>query len=338
MARINIADMGKRARSVARSVPTPNISKPSPERPTLLPLRRGADRGSVPLTILLHGIYLGHDFDGGFRGSTGEFYWHSVIADGNDVSTTNSRDLHPSLVDGIERKVGPGRWLSLSPLAIYSGEQGPKQGALSLGFSVLESDDAKEAARIFEGLGDVAKSIIKLTTDNPNNQAADQLTDSLVKTAQRFLEVDDDDYALQGVKGLLWPDRHYRIGRFFTMTGRKGTRAVFSVAPSLVSNDEDLQFEFEQNISQKTLSMKVTKPGLVSVCIRRDHWKGALPAQFLLRRQEDAQMIGAGAFWRVKHKTYEVVPGTYDLQVISGSPKADVDMMFTAFGETLADK
>jgi len=275
-----------------------------------------------PLIIILHDIYAAHSHEGIPRGKRGEFYWDSTVADGAEVIRCDSQKLMGG--DGIERNVASGSWLNVERVPLYSSNQAPKNGALSLGFRLIESDDPDEAKRIFSGISSMAKPILEVFTGGP----AAVVTDAVVALVHALLALDEDDVAVAGIKGLLGCANHYEMGRFFSIVDKRyGDAAVFSVAPAELDPDFIL-YEPETVVGHQPVEVEVPKEGLLSISARTTLIPPLPAARCSVVPPEGPEKSFSFKNWRLRN--IHVKPGPHSIVFDSQLP-VSFDVSQTAF-------
>lgn len=224
------------------------------------------------MRIMLHGIYVGHHFDGVTRGGTGEFYWYSSVADGNDLYVIDSRQSNQFGKNGILTGVNEKTWIDFGLLELFRSRKAPERKNTVFSFSLKESDDGDEAKAIFREAAGVARVVAE-------KFAGSDLADAEKRAVNLFnaiIDADDDDDAIQGIKGLDYLT-NYDIGRFFRLEGKqhdnRPTFAICSVVPLVDPGGEDFAFYEEIGLSVsppkgKELIVNAPQDGYLSIMMR----------------------------------------------------------------------
>lgn len=286
------------------------------------------DKFLTPLTAVLHDVYVGYHHDGGTRGSHGEFYWSSVVADGDKVYVTDSKKLIGE--DGIQTGVASGTWLTLDRIPLYTHDSPPSAGAISIGFRLIENDDSDEAKAVFNGLTALGSAIVSAFTTNP---AVGTITDGAVQLVHSLLDVDDDDVALSAVKGL-HSVNNYNIGRFFSLKDQRyGTSAVFSIIPAKPISGYAL-YNPVIIMPGQPISFSVDKDSVVSLFIRRTYIPH-IPKAYIYIKDDQGITVKSKSFSRWVILTSSLKAGDYHIVTSSALP-CNLDVSTSEYGPSLA--
>lgn len=280
--------------------------------------------------ILLHGIYVGHHFDGGFRGGTGEFYWYSTVSDGNDLHVTDSREAIQFGKNGILTGVRKQTWLDLGMVELFRSSKPPKHKNGVFAFTLMESDDGDEAKKIFKASTTAASRVAKHLTGFDSANIAKEA----VNVFNSIIDADDDDHAIQGIKGLDYLT-NYNVGQFIRIEGkrhdRRPTFAICSIVPHDNYEDDDFSIYEETGVyvppgAGVTHHVDLPSDGHLSVFIR-------------VRSGGQNGVMAIGAHnkllsnfnWTIL-KTKEVKKGRYPIHLKSlfGNTRVDMRVMFTS--------
>lgn len=318
-----------------------------------------------PVQIVLNAIHVGTASEGLFHGPKGEFYWHSIISDGNDIVLYDSAKANGA--EPIEKKVKAGQWLGVEDVTLYYGQEPPKRGSLAVAFRLLENDDMDDAEKIFRGLAGVGTEVVRAVAAAEGAKAAEaaeaaaegseaaaeaaeaaelaelvsvlsspSIEEKVVDTAIGLMELDDDDPVIQRKKGLNGLTEHYLMGRYFTLRSRHSPSsfAVFSVLPTLESgvSDEDFFWKHDDNPDRPAQDYIIEAPrdGIVSFFARRDTAASFVP--FVLTNIETGETM---RFTKAGVKSFRVEEGEHKFRLIS-TMDYEVSYMFTAFDDHLA--
>lgn len=181
------------------------------------------------VNVILNGLFLNHHFDGGTRGSTGEFYFYTVVSDGVEMIIHTSKSAGMGGADGIQQNVASGTWLAVEDLNIFNivGREN-RATSINVGVRVIETDNSDKVQAVFTELakvgGTVASAIAGIPAIAPAGSKA-------VNAVNALIELDGDDLALGRVEGLHYYE-NYRVGKFIVFTGAHNTKAVMSVIPT----------------------------------------------------------------------------------------------------------
>ncbi len=120
--------------------------------------------------IWLHGFYLGHHYDGGFNGTTGEFFFSSVCTNGRELFDVSSLGVGGT-GNGTWEKVSKGRWIDTGALLLWPdptlADQGRKAPTDALYFQLrlMERDDDAVAQKILRGLDEAYRPLVLAKAD-----------------------------------------------------------------------------------------------------------------------------------------------------------------------------
>ena len=286
---------------------------------------------NLGIRILLHGLYIGHHFDGWFRGNTGEFYWYSVVSDGNDLYVQDSRNIgfgKNGILTGVESK----SWINFDLLELFRSTKPPKRGYAHFSFTLMEDDNSDEAKAIFRAGASAAGKAASLFFGSSLAGAEEGVKNFF----ERLVDIDESDHAIQAIRGL---DRlnNYRLGEFIRLEGKTHDgRPTFAVCSIIPEEELNLQkFFFEQKIGEnitfsgKTYKVDIPQEGLLSLFIRvRSGRTGVILSG------PDGQQLNGG--WTII-RNFKVKPGpfTFNLKSFLHTHRVDLRYMFTAVNEKL---
>ncbi len=287
----------------------------------------------IPVAVLLNGIYIADDHDP--TSPHGEFYWTSEVADGRKVSAMSSGDRPTG-------NISSGQWLPVRRrLPIHVSDGGPPAKEFTLQFRLFESDDRSTAIKILEQggpfLGEAVKRAVEAYTGGAGGDAAKKITEGAVEIFTMLLGADGDDTVIDARSTHYAIANHYKVGRFIRfIEGSSGScAAIFSVVPAADLAESEHYFEFESDIAGlQTFTYEVPVAGRLSYFVRKPHYPGFPKTRIeVVKRGGGFRRVHEFNWWQIKN--YVVEPGTYDFKVLSYLP-ADLEVMFTAFGDTLA--
>lgn len=227
--------------------------------------------------LYIHGIYAGAAFDGGLNGKTGEWYFTSLVTDGNEVVGVGSKDMGDE--NGRWVKVVAGSFLDTGDRLIWpktsnyneAKDLGVPNGNITVALNVMEDDDGELAKSILNKVGKISRAW--LDQQFPGNEAAEVTHDQLLSLAQDALDIyAADDRPLSEQIGLD-QSTNYRIGQFIKMTGQQGSFAILGVQPKGTANTTVYQIENHElppGISERRISLTTDAdtPKLVALFVR----------------------------------------------------------------------
>ncbi len=225
--------------------------------------------------IWLHGFYLGHHYEGGFNGTTGEFFFSSICTNGRELFDVSSLGAGGTR-KGAWEKVGKGTWIDTGALLLWPDPKLSDQDrevptdALYFQLRLMERDDDGVANKILKGLNDAFKPLVLAQADPAvasSYQAAIELASQLIGVYA------NDDVALSQLVGLSGPMENYRAGRFVKLLGDRGSYAIISVVPDKDPETTYWNSSTQLGVENDTVSFPLDTKGkeeqrLVAILVR----------------------------------------------------------------------
>jgi hypothetical protein len=312
---------------------TQNLGKEVP-KDTLNAMCYNSSAPDIPLAVMLNGIWVGNNNNQENHSRwNGEFYWNTVVADGDHVWLNDSNKCTGG--NGFYRNQA-GSWLNLSRTPIYSSTSAPTKGTFSIGLRLMKNENYSESKAVFNHLGEMTQSAVNAYVGTPYSGP---ITNGVVSLVNNIISPDNENIAINCTRGFYGAVDHYHVGRFFSMTEQGGSNsncaAVMSVVPF---GDHGDKFNYNYctiNGVGDRQEVQVNHDGQFSLFCRRP-WHNNVPNATISLIQ-DGEVKHSWEFTRWVRNTVRVNPGKYCLEVSSpGGAPCELDTIYTAFGKNLA--